>query len=317
MVVMRDAPLVSIVTPAFNEENFLRDCLESVLSQTYRNWEITIVDNKSTDRTLDIAKEYANREPRIRIYENEEFVPALRNFNIAMRQVSPASKYCKFLGADDCLLPTCLERMVSLAEEDSRIGVVGAYSIFGRRVALFGAPFPQTKFTGREVANKFFSGDLYLVGNPTTLLFRSSAVRERDPFFHEDHDYCDTEAVLGILQSHDFGFVHEVLTFNREREGSRASAAQLSSRYPIEMVAMTERFGKLYLSDSQIKQQLRWGWAKYYHRISKQMLMRWDKDFLAACEKDLAKLGYKMNKGRVGVHLILSMAETAIKRFPW
>ena len=60
-------PLVSVVTPVHNGEAFLRECIESVLAQTYSHWEYIIVDNCSTDRTLEIASEYAIKDTRIKI----------------------------------------------------------------------------------------------------------------------------------------------------------------------------------------------------------------------------------------------------------
>src|SRR5919109_2101835 len=93
----RREPLVSVVTPVYNGESHLRECIESVLAQTYQNWDYTIVNNCSTDGTLDIAMEYAARDPRIRIHNNDAFVRVTENHNIAFRQVSPASTYCKLV----------------------------------------------------------------------------------------------------------------------------------------------------------------------------------------------------------------------------
>src|SRR5258705_13800105 len=88
-------PLVSIVTPVYNGEEYLRECIESVLAQTSSNWEYIIVDNCSRDHTLSIAQEYAARDSRIRVHSNETFVRVIENHNIAFRQISAASRYCK------------------------------------------------------------------------------------------------------------------------------------------------------------------------------------------------------------------------------
>ena len=61
-----DVPLVSVLTPVYNCEKYLRTCIESVLAQTYTNWEYVIVNNCSTDGTLAIAQEYAAADSRIR-----------------------------------------------------------------------------------------------------------------------------------------------------------------------------------------------------------------------------------------------------------
>jgi len=75
----RRSPLVSVVTPVFNGGKYLRECIESVLAQTYDNWDYTIVDNCSTDHSLAIASEYATRYPQIKIRTNEKFVGAIEN----------------------------------------------------------------------------------------------------------------------------------------------------------------------------------------------------------------------------------------------
>src|ERR1039458_8021732 len=110
-------PLVSIVTPAYNEEKYLAECIESVLGQTYPNWDYTIVKDCSTDGTLAIAMKYSAQDPRIRVIGNDTLVPAIANFNIALRQISSTSKYCKIVLADDWIFPECVERMVASMEQ--------------------------------------------------------------------------------------------------------------------------------------------------------------------------------------------------------
>src|SRR5206468_7458596 len=120
-------PLVTVVTPVYNGEKYLTECIESVLAQTYQNWEYIIVNNCSTDRSLEIAQSYAEQDVRIRIHNNQEFVGKEANENIAFRQISPASTYCKMVHADDWLFPECIARMVAVAETNSTVGIVGAY----------------------------------------------------------------------------------------------------------------------------------------------------------------------------------------------
>ena len=117
-------PLVSILTPLYNGEQHVRQCLEAVLAQTYSQWEYIIVNNCSTDTSLRIAEEYAAKEPRIRLYTNRDFVGAVANHNIALRYVSEESRYIKFAHADDWLFPECVARMVQVAEENPSVGLV-------------------------------------------------------------------------------------------------------------------------------------------------------------------------------------------------
>jgi glycosyltransferase involved in cell wall biosynthesis len=88
-------PFVNVVTPVYNGEKYLSECIESVLSQTYENWEYVIVNNCSSDRSLKIAQDYAEKDSRVRVHDNRDFLPMVGNFNHSLLQISPESKYCK------------------------------------------------------------------------------------------------------------------------------------------------------------------------------------------------------------------------------
>ena len=69
---IKDRPLVSIITPVYNAEKFLCDEIESVLSQTYDNWELLLIDDGSTDNSKSIALEYSKKNPKIKFFQNEK-----------------------------------------------------------------------------------------------------------------------------------------------------------------------------------------------------------------------------------------------------
>ena len=99
--VLTPQPLVSVVTPVYNCEEYLPACIESVLAQTYSNWDYVIVNNCSTDNSMNIARKYAEKERRIRIHNNSEYLKIIENWNHALHQISRESKYCKEVHADD------------------------------------------------------------------------------------------------------------------------------------------------------------------------------------------------------------------------
>ncbi|HEY7681550.1 MAG TPA: glycosyltransferase family A protein, partial [Gemmatimonadales bacterium] len=101
-------PLVSVVTPFYNAEPYLAECIESILGQNYRNFEHVLVNNCSTDRSAEKAQAYAERDARIRLVHNTTFLTQVQNLNHAVAQISPDSVYCKIVLADDFLFPTCL-----------------------------------------------------------------------------------------------------------------------------------------------------------------------------------------------------------------
>jgi glycosyltransferase involved in cell wall biosynthesis len=125
-------PLVSVLTPVYNCAPFIGQCIESVCSQTYTNWEYTIVDNCSTDGTRAIAEKYAMQDKRIKVHANETFLDIIANHNKAFGLISPVSKYCKQVSGDDWILPQCLERMVEIAEKNASVGIVGSYQVIFR-----------------------------------------------------------------------------------------------------------------------------------------------------------------------------------------
>ena len=118
-----EKPRVSIGVPVFNGENFLEEALDSILAQTYRDFELIISDNASTDRTEEICAAYAARDKRIRYHRNEKNLGAAKNFN----QVFELStgEYFKWASHDDVCAPQYIERCVSVL--DSRPSVVLCY----------------------------------------------------------------------------------------------------------------------------------------------------------------------------------------------
>jgi glycosyltransferase involved in cell wall biosynthesis len=214
-------PLVTVVTPVYNTVEYISECIESVLAQTYSHWEYVIYDNCSTDGTLEIAREYAGRDPRIRVVAAEEFVGTAQNANRALREMSPESKYCKVLHADDWMFPECLERMVGLSVRNPTVGVVSAYRLEETSVTLAGIPYHIDVLPGREVARSALLGGPYpyLYGSPSSVLIRSDLIRRHDPFYNVENRFQhDQEALHVLLQETDYGFVHQVLTFTRRPE---------------------------------------------------------------------------------------------------
>src|ERR1700681_2636229 len=89
------APLVSVVTPVYNGGKYLRECIESVIAQSYTNWRYTIVNNRSTDDSLEIALHYASLDSRVRVRDNVEFLPIIDNHNQAISLIDADSIFCK------------------------------------------------------------------------------------------------------------------------------------------------------------------------------------------------------------------------------
>jgi glycosyltransferase involved in cell wall biosynthesis len=296
---MSAAPLVSVITPVYNGEGYLRECIESVLAQTYTNWDYTIVNNGSTDRTLEIAREYAARDPRIKVHDNETFVRVIENHNIAFRLISPQSKYCKVVAADDWLFPECLEKMVGLARTNPRIAVVGAYGLAGKSVIWVGLPYEKRVISGRELCRSALLGARYVFGTPTAVLFRADIVRSRHAFYNESNLHADAEAYFEFLQNSDFGFVHQVLTFSREDEGSLTSYSQRLNTYMSGHLYVLKVYGPKYLSGEEIERMRSVRLHEYYDYLGWQAFKKRGREFWKFHRGKLAELGFPLSGLRV------------------
>src|SRR6267154_5510945 len=113
---MQSTPLLSIGLFVYNGERFLEEVLQSILSQTFTDFELIISDNASTDRTGEIAEAYAKRDDRIRYYRSEKNMGA--GWNIRRVYELASGKYFKQAAVDDLLEPDFLRRCVEILESD-------------------------------------------------------------------------------------------------------------------------------------------------------------------------------------------------------
>lgn len=107
-------PLVSVIMNCYNSEKYLREAIDSVLAQTYQNWEIIFWDNQSTDRSAEIFKSYQNS--RMRYFYAPEHTTLGQARNLAVEQA--AGEWCAFLDCDDLWLPVKLEKQVCIIQEE-------------------------------------------------------------------------------------------------------------------------------------------------------------------------------------------------------
>jgi glycosyltransferase involved in cell wall biosynthesis len=113
---MHDRPTVSIGLPVRNGATFVAEAIESILAQTFAEFELIISDNASTDATPEICRSYAAADRRIRFYRQETNIGAAPNFNLVFHRSS--GKYFKWAAHDDLIRPTYLERCVAALEAD-------------------------------------------------------------------------------------------------------------------------------------------------------------------------------------------------------
>lgn len=117
-------PKVSVTMPVYNAEPFLREAIESILNQTFQDFELIMVDDCSTDKSWQIMNEYAAKDPRIVVFQNEQNLRSARTRNRALSAVR--GEYIAVLDSDDVALPQRLERQVKFLDENPNVGAVAA-----------------------------------------------------------------------------------------------------------------------------------------------------------------------------------------------
>lgn len=119
-------PLVTIFSPNYNKSRFLRETIESILNQTYSNFEYIIIDDFSTDNSIQIINEYAETDERIKIFRNNKNLKIVKTRNKGFDLSSPKAKYFAILDSDDVALPNRIEIQVKFLEKNSDYGLVGS-----------------------------------------------------------------------------------------------------------------------------------------------------------------------------------------------
>ncbi|USD29084.1 glycosyltransferase family 2 protein [Pseudoalteromonas sp. SCSIO 43201] len=121
-------PLVSVVMPAYNSEKYIAKSIESVIAQTYQNWELLITDDRSSDSTQKIAEQYCATDKRIKLFVNKENAGAgvARNNSI----MHAKGRYIAFLDSDDLWLTTKLEKQIAFMLEHNYALTYTSYQKF-------------------------------------------------------------------------------------------------------------------------------------------------------------------------------------------
>jgi len=298
-------PLVSILTPVYNGALYLKECIESVLAQTYSHWEYIIVNNCSTDDTQRIAQEYAGKDARVRVSDNAELLDVIANHNRAFRMISPRSKYSKIVSADDWLFQDCLKQLVSVAETNPSVGIVGSYQLSGTgsdwrgwRVWSSQLPYPSTVITGREVCRTQMLTGIYVFGAPTALLYRSDLVRAHELFYPNSTPEADTSCCYRCLQTSDFGFVHQVLSYERTHEQTMTAQSRSLNAYLASRLSDLVEYGPSFLTSQELKERVEVVLNDYYRYLAVSLFHRRDKAFWIYHKRRLEECGHPFSYSR-------------------
>lgn len=149
---MESKPLVSILMTSYNRENFIEQSIKSVLNSSFQNWELIILDDHSSDNTVQIAKNFEKEDERIRVHVNQKNIGQFSNRNKIVKYAR--GKYLKYLDSDDLLYPHGLSVLVKYMEKFPEAGY-GLCSLNQDEEKIF--PFqlnPKNAYERHYIKNK-------------------------------------------------------------------------------------------------------------------------------------------------------------------
>jgi len=215
-------PKISIGIPVYNGEKFIRKCIESILQQTNRNFELIISDNASTDSSPEICKEFLNKDNRITFVRQNKNMGRLWNFHFLVKKA--VGEYFVWVPVDTFLLPEFLERNIAVLEsQDKVVGCISKIKIVDnsidqfetqkrilKKIGLVYRPFDTLPITGNynERIRKYlkhFPWEMFYS------VFRTKALRDSvvlNPSFLVGHD---AGLVLNILKHGEIQVVDQIL----------------------------------------------------------------------------------------------------------
>ena len=257
---MDSNPLVSVVIAAYNAETFISETLDSILAQTYRHFEVIVVDDGSRDRTAEIVRSYMQNDDRIRLIQQENSgVAASRNLAIAQS----FGEYIAPIDADDIWYPERLEKHVRCLEAaDSSVGLVYSWSSYLNETGSIKgySPFGELgAVEGNVLAILVFYNFL---DNASTTLFRRSCIDAVGNYNTELKTCEDWDFYLRIAEHYRFAIVPEYLIGYRQYSGSMSTkCATMAHFYELIMSRIYQRHPELPRSTR------RWANTAFYNNL--------------------------------------------------
>ena len=221
----KETPLISVGIPVYNGENYLKEAIESVLAQTYRNWELIISDNGSTDSTQKICEQFVKQDSRIKYSRFSKNQGAARNYNRVFELAG--GKYFKWLPHDDMISTNNLTESVQVLENNSDVVLCGSAKMHidsnGNKIDInnySGLHLSQEDINQRYKAflqyfSKSFSNADFIMG-----LIRSDALNQTNLIGNYAADFI----LLGeLITKGKFSVLNEALYIRRIHHGISTS----------------------------------------------------------------------------------------------
>jgi len=222
-------PLVSVVVPSYNHAKFIKEAIQSILSQTYQNFEIIIIDDCSTDGSIDVINTFV--DPRIYVEQFRQNQGAVDALNYAISKAN--GEYIALLNSDDAWFPEKLDKQVSFLEDNKDIDIVFSDAVFinecgellGEKEYHRADQFSQNNSTSGEWLRKFFY-DFNCLCHPSMMIRKELYETYRyNPSFQQLPDF---KMWVELVKRHRIFVLNEKLVKFRVLSGEKNSSANTS-----------------------------------------------------------------------------------------
>jgi glycosyltransferase involved in cell wall biosynthesis len=231
-----NSSLVSICIPVYNSEKYIGEAIKSVLNQTYKNFELLIVDNKSTDNSVSIIKTF--KDKRITLFQNDKNIGMFPNHNKALELAK--GDYIKFLMSDDLLPSNCLTNLVKVFENNPNVVLItGIREKINEKGETISYDIPYKKegtYKGKNIIVKSFRESCWYIGLPSAVAFRKSSINKIGHFLEQTQSKeffygwsVDWEYWLRILTTGNFYFIKK--TFCKYRIHDLQGTSQINRNF--------------------------------------------------------------------------------------
>lgn len=202
---MSRRPLVSVVMPAYNAEQYIASAIESILSQNFKKFELVIIDDRSTDDTYSIAKGYQESDPRIRLYRNRNNIKIGRTLNKGIKLAK--TNLVARMDADDLSMKDRLELQYEYLLRKPNVAIVGGYM---EVIDEEGEKKYLRKYPARSEELKSVMFRYSPFAHPT-VMYRKDIIQKFNGYTLDLHPCEDIDLWFKVGTEHDFGCIQKPL----------------------------------------------------------------------------------------------------------
>jgi glycosyltransferase involved in cell wall biosynthesis len=238
-------PLVSICIPTYNGGQYLAECIESALAQSFGDIEVLVVDDCSSDNTVPIAHSYAGRDPRVRVSQNGSNLGLVDNWNHSVRLAQ--GEWVKFLHQDDRLVVDCVEQMLAVAKPGVDLVAVRRQFLLNQETTddlehLFGRYISEHDIARHFPGKGYISAEEFAqlvlrapdgncIGEPTATMVRRCAFEKFGFFNRELVLLCDWEYWARVAVNTGLCYVDRPLAYFRVHADSASAHIREAKRF--------------------------------------------------------------------------------------